>query len=62
MKVGKLIAPLLVFILLPVFASQTQLYDSLNPKFEYGKYLDKKYHCLHEFNLYGDPAFNPWNP
>ena len=39
-----------------------EIYESLNPKFEYGKYLDKKYHCLHEFNLYGDPAFNPWNP
>ena len=23
--------------------------------------LDKKYVCLHEFNLYGDPAFNPWD-
>ncbi|KAA0012306.1 MAG: hypothetical protein FE041_03720, partial [Thermoplasmata archaeon] len=38
------------------------LYESMNPRFEYGKCLDKKYHCLHEFNLYGDPAFNPWNP
>jgi hypothetical protein len=36
--------------------------DAITPRFEYGKYLDKKYHCLHEFNLYGDPAFNPWNP
>ena len=25
------------------------------------KALNKKYVCLHEFNLYGDPAFNPWN-
>ncbi|RLF50380.1 MAG: hypothetical protein DRN11_04765, partial [Thermoplasmata archaeon] len=25
------------------------------------KALDKKYVCLHEFILYGDPAFNPWN-
>ncbi|KAA0004434.1 MAG: hypothetical protein FE044_00090 [Thermoplasmata archaeon] len=25
------------------------------------KVLDKKYVCLHEFTLYGDPAFNPWN-
>ncbi len=31
-------------------------------KFEYGRYLDKKYVCLHEFNLYGDPAFNPYQP
>lgn len=23
--------------------------------------LGKKYVCLHEFNLYGDPAFNPYN-
>ena len=38
------------------------LYESLNQRFEYGKYLDKKYHCLHEFNLYGDPAFNPYQP
>ena len=40
------------------------IYSNLysNPRFEYGKYLVKKYHCLHEFNLYGDPAFNPWNP
>jgi len=27
-----------------------------------GRFMDKKYHCLHEFTLYGDPAFNPWNP
>jgi len=40
----------------------TMIYESISPHFEYGKYLDKKYHCLHEFNLYGDPAFNPWNP
>jgi len=32
----------------------------IKPKFEYDRYLHKKYHCLHEFNLYGDPAFNPW--
>ncbi len=25
------------------------------------KVLDKKYVCIHEFTLYGDPAFNPWN-
>jgi len=31
-------------------------------KFEYDNYLDKKYVCLHEFNLYGDPAFNPYQP
>ena len=24
--------------------------------------LDKKYVCLHEFTLYGDPAFNPYQP
>ena len=29
---------------------------------EEGKFLDKKYHCLHEFTLYGDPAFNPYQP
>jgi hypothetical protein len=38
------------------------IYESLTQRFEYGKYLDKKYHCLHEFNLYGDPAFNPYQP
>jgi hypothetical protein len=24
------------------------------------KALDKKYVCIHEFTLYGDPAFNPY--
>ncbi|MCD6481103.1 MAG: hypothetical protein J7L31_02380, partial [Thermoplasmata archaeon] len=38
------------------------MYNALTHKFEYGKYMDKKYHCFHEFNLYGDPAFNPWSP
>ena len=33
-----------------------------NARFEYGKYMDKKYVCLHEFTLYGDPAFNPYQP
>ncbi|HEC76301.1 MAG TPA: hypothetical protein ENI33_03440 [Thermoplasmatales archaeon] len=33
-----------------------------NARFEHGKYLDKKYVCLHEFTLYGDPAFNPYQP
>jgi len=31
-------------------------------RFEHGKYMDKKYVCLHEFTLYGDPAFNPYQP
>ena len=31
-------------------------------RFSYNNYLDKKYVCLHEFNLYGDPAFNPYQP
>ena len=31
-------------------------------RFSYDNYLDKKYVCLHEFNLYGDPAFNPYQP
>jgi hypothetical protein len=26
------------------------------------KVLDKKYVALHEFTLYGDPAFNPYQP
>jgi len=38
-----------------------EIYKSISSRFEYGKYLDKKYHCLHEFNLYGDPAFNPYS-
>jgi hypothetical protein len=38
------------------------LYETLDPPYSYGQYLDKKYHCLHEFNLYGDPAFNPYQP
>ncbi|MEA2054579.1 MAG: C25 family cysteine peptidase, partial [Candidatus Thermoplasmatota archaeon] len=29
---------------------------------EEGNFMDKKYHCLHEFVLYGDPAFNPYQP
>lgn len=33
-----------------------------NVRFEEGKYMDKKYVCLHEFTLYGDPAFNPYEP
>ncbi|HEC76618.1 MAG TPA: hypothetical protein ENI33_05125 [Thermoplasmatales archaeon] len=44
------------------FLIDREIYKLISPRFEYGKYLDKKYHCLHEFNLYGDPAFNPWNP
>jgi hypothetical protein len=36
--------------------------ESFTAPYEPGKYLDKKYHCLHEFNLYGDPAFNPYQP
>jgi len=31
-------------------------------KFESGTFMDKKYVCLHEFNIYGDPAFNPYQP
>jgi len=31
-------------------------------RFKEGKYMDKKYVCLHEFVLYGDPAFNPYQP
>ncbi|RLF44194.1 MAG: hypothetical protein DRN29_08885, partial [Thermoplasmata archaeon] len=52
--------PPLIYTGLPMI--DEMLYESICPRFEYGKYLDKKYHCLHEFNLYGDPAFNPWNP
>lgn len=43
-----------------------QLYEDLytsNPLvggFERTKVLDKKYVALHEFTLYGDPAFNPY--
>ena len=33
-----------------------------NARFEEGRFMDKKYVCLHEFNLYGDPAFNPYQP
>ncbi|MEM1513568.1 MAG: C25 family cysteine peptidase [Candidatus Thermoplasmatota archaeon] len=31
-------------------------------RYESGTYLDKKYVCLREFVLYGDPAFNPYQP
>lgn len=49
---------------LPRDANSTFLWTPplLNARFEYGKYMDKKYVCLHEFTLYGDPAFNPYQP
>lgn len=31
-----------------------------NKPFEETRVLDKKYVCFHEFTLYGDPAFNPY--
>ncbi|MCD6473370.1 MAG: hypothetical protein J7K47_00455 [Thermoplasmata archaeon] len=42
------------------------LYDGSNEKPAWNnghgtRVLDKKYVCIHEFTLYGDPAFNPWN-
>ena len=37
-------------------------YTKTKGKFSYDNYLAKKYVCLHEFNLYGDPAFNPYQP
>ena len=43
-----------------------ELYDSLSSPhpsttgFERTKVLDKKYVAFHEFTLYGDPAFNPY--
>jgi hypothetical protein len=30
--------------------------------FESGNFMTKKYVCLHEFTIYGDPAFNPYQP
>ncbi|HEC82289.1 MAG TPA: hypothetical protein ENI53_00180, partial [Thermoplasmatales archaeon] len=35
--------------------------ENANPKIEETRALDKKYVCLHEFTLYGDPAFNPYS-
>jgi hypothetical protein len=29
---------------------------------EDAKCLEKKYTCLFEYNLFGDPAFNPYEP
>ena len=40
-------------------------YGSLSGEQSDGKrerFLDKKYVCLHEFTLYGDPMFNPYQP
>ncbi len=53
---------------LPKDANATFLWtpplDDTNTKigFEPGSFLDKKYVCLHELTLYGDPAFNPYQP
>ena len=51
-------------VYLPKDANSTFLWTPplLKARFEYGRYLDKKYVCLREFNLYGDPAFNPYQP
>jgi hypothetical protein len=41
-----------------------EIYNSIPPQqtglFEPTKVMDKKYVALHEFTLYGDPAFNPY--
>jgi len=41
-----------------------EIYNSMPPQqtglFEPTKVMDKKYVALHEFTLYGDPAFNPY--
>ena len=34
--------------------------DQQSQDFEKTRVLDKKYVALHEFTLYGDPAFNPY--
>ena len=36
--------------------------EPINSGFEETRVLDKKYVALHEFTLYGDPAFNPYQP
>jgi len=55
-------------VYLPKDANSTFLWtpplDNTDTKigFKSGNFLDKKYVCLHEFTLYGDPAFNPYQP
>lgn len=36
--------------------------NEVNSAFEETRVLDKKYVAFHEFTLYGDPAFNPYQP
>ncbi|MBC7128572.1 MAG: hypothetical protein H5T45_02425 [Thermoplasmatales archaeon] len=49
---------------LPKDANSTFLWTPplTKARYESGAYLDKKYVCLREFNLYGDPALNPYQP
>jgi len=49
---------------LPKDANSTFLWTPplTKARYESGIYLDKKYVCLREFNLYGDPALNPYQP
>lgn len=42
------------------FIDQEFLNSVQTDSFDRTKALDKKYVCLHEFTVYGDPAFNPY--
>jgi len=44
----------------PIVDQEINQLRSPQPVNERTRTLDKKYVCLHEFTLYGDPAFNPY--
>lgn len=44
----------------PIIDQEIDQLRSPQPVNERTRTLDKKYVCLHEFTLYGDPAFNPY--
>ncbi|MBC7081028.1 MAG: hypothetical protein H5T44_02105 [Thermoplasmatales archaeon] len=49
---------------LPKDANSTFLWTPplTKARYESGIFLDKKYVCFREFTIYGDPAFNPYQP
>jgi hypothetical protein len=54
--------PPLMSSAIPTFLNPLQDQEPLPQSFEETRALAKKYVAVHEFTLYGDPAFNPYQP
>jgi len=54
--------PLMISAIPEFLDSSTQNQEPLPQRFEETRALAKKYVAVHEFTLYGDPAFNPYQP